>query len=93
MKVSKILKIRGRVQGVYYRESMRQEAMRLGVTGWVRNRRDGSVEALVQGESSLVAELVNWCHRGPPAAHVEAVEELASDGDPTLADFLRRETT
>lgn len=93
MKISKILKIRGRVQGVYYRESMRQEAMRLGVTGWVRNRRDGSVEALVQGESSLVTELVKWCHRGPPAAQVDSVEELESAGEPTLADFLRRETT
>lgn len=93
MKVSKILKIRGRVQGVYYRESMRQEAMRLGVTGWVRNRRDGSVEALVQGEAPLVEQLVQWCHQGPPAARVEAVETVESPEEPSLADFLRRETT
>lgn len=92
MKATKILRIRGRVQGVSYRESMRQEALRLGVTGWVRNRADGSVEALIQGEEALVRDLILWCHQGPAQARVETVEEQAADEENALRDFLRRET-
>ena len=80
------------MQGVGYRESMREEARRLGVTGWVRNRRDGSVEALVQGEASLVQGLLAWCRRGPSRAVVDSVNESEADGEHALADFLRRET-
>lgn len=80
------------MQGVGYRESMRAEAKRLGVTGWVRNRRDGSVEALVQGEASLVGDLLAWCRRGPPHAVVNNVAESEAAGDSALADFLRRDT-
>ncbi|HUP97311.1 MAG TPA: acylphosphatase [Usitatibacter sp.] len=68
------LSIRGRVQGVFFRESMRQEAARLGVTGWVRNRRDGSVEAVVQGGAEAVDAMVRWAQRGPRDAEVAAVE-------------------
>lgn len=73
------LKIHGRVQGVWYRESMRREAESLGITGWVKNAMDGSVEAHVEGAPEAVQALVAWCRRGPPAAHVSNVETLASD--------------
>jgi len=70
----------GRVQGVSYRESMRIEAERLGVAGWVRNRRDGSVEAMVQGDEDAVAALVAWARHGPPAAKVSTIEITAGSG-------------
>ncbi len=74
------LTIRGRVQGVWFREATRQEAERLGVRGWVRNCADGSVEAALEGEPSAVRELERWCHDGPPAARV--TEVLAAEEPP-----------
>ena len=68
--MAKHLIIHGRVQGVGFRESMRWEAERLGVTGWVRNRRDGTVEAVVAGGAEPVNAIVVWAHRGPSAAKV-----------------------
>jgi acylphosphatase len=68
------LLISGRVQGVWFRESMRQEAARLGVTGWVRNLPDGRVEALACGEPSVLDALLEWSSRGPPLAYVNGVE-------------------
>lgn len=62
------------MQGVWYRESMRQEAERLGITGWVRNRRDGSVEAMLQGEAPQVEALIAWAWQGPPAAEVTDID-------------------
>ena len=62
------LVIRGRVQGVGYRESMRAEAASLGVTGWVRNRRDGTVEAVIAGPDAALDAMVAWAQRGPPDA-------------------------
>lgn len=74
------LEIRGRVQGVYYRASMVDEALRLGVCGWVRNRRDGSVEAMVAGPADRVGQLVAWARRGPPAARVTEVKVHPGEG-------------
>lgn len=76
--VAKRLVISGRVQGVWYRESMRQEAQALGVKGWVRNRMDGTVEAVVEGSASAVEAIVHWAHRGPERAEVAAVEQHAA---------------
>ena len=88
--VTRHLLITGRVQGVWYRESMRIEAERLGVTGWVRNRRDGAVEAMAQGEADAVDALVAWARRGPPVAAVAGVE--VSEGSGTYPVFERRPT-
>jgi acylphosphatase len=88
--ITRHLLIRGKVQGVWYRESMRLEAERLGVTGWVRNRRDGSVEATVQGGEAAVAAIIAWARRGPPAAAVAAIE--VSEGHGSHVGFERRPT-
>lgn len=74
------LEIRGRVQGVFFRASMVDEARRLGVRGWVRNRRDGSVEAMVAGPADRVEQLVAWARRGPPAARVTEVQVCPGEG-------------
>jgi acylphosphatase len=74
------LEIHGRVQGVFFRDSMRREAQRLAITGWVRNRSDGSVEAAVQGESAAVDAIVRWSHQGPPHARVERIEIWPVEG-------------
>ena len=78
--VTRRLSIRGRVQGVGYRDAMRIEARRVGVTGWVRNRHDGSVEALVHGTPEAVDALMQWVHRGPPLAMVLRVEVVPAEG-------------
>lgn len=70
------LTIRGRVQGVSYRASTAREGSRLGLTGWVRNRADGSVVAEAQGTPTQVDALIAWCHAGPPAAVVTSVEVI-----------------
>ena len=72
-RIAKLLRIHGRVQGVGYRESMRQQAQRLSLTGWVRNRRDGTVEALVCGQEKQVDLIVEWAKQGPRFATVERV--------------------
>ncbi|APQ13951.1 acylphosphatase [Pseudomonas oryzihabitans] len=76
--------ISGRVQGVYYRESTRQEAQRLGVTGWVRNLADGRVECHLEGSVEALAELESWLWQGPAAAQVTGVvlEEVAPEDFP-----------
>ncbi len=66
--------ISGRVQGVWFRESCREEAVALGVTGWVRNLADGRVEAVLVGPEAAVERVVQWCHQGPARAHVDRVE-------------------
>jgi acylphosphatase len=67
------LMVSGQVQGVFYRASMRTEADRLGVSGWVRNHDDGTVHAHVEGPRTAVEELVDWCRTGPPRARVAGV--------------------
>ena len=73
--------IRGRVQGVFFRDSVRRRATENGVTGWVRNRPDGAVEAVFEGPRERVDELIAFSEAGPPHALVESVE--TSDEEPT----------
>jgi acylphosphatase len=87
---AKRLVIAGRVQGVGYREWMVREAQRLGVSGWVRNRPDGSVEALVYGGVDAVEELLRSCRRGPRMAAVSRIEEDWAD-PPDAPGFVRRD--
>lgn len=67
--------IKGRVQGVWFRDSTRREAVRLGVSGWVKNRPDGHVEVLAEGPEENVKKLQTWCRRGPTHARVSHVDE------------------
>src|SRR5437879_6446245 len=73
--------IRGRVQGVGYRAWVEDQAMERKLDGWVRNRRDGRVEALFAGPADVVADMVALCRRGPPSARVEAVQEEPASSD------------
>lgn len=66
--------VKGRVQGVFFRYETQSVGTRLGVAGWVRNRRDGSVEVLAEGDKKKLEELVKWCHKGPAMARVDSVE-------------------
>ena len=70
------LVVHGLVQGVFFRDSVRRPATALGVSGWVRNTRDGAVEAVFEGEPEAVARLVEFCQRGPRGARVDDVEIL-----------------
>ncbi len=74
------LVITGRVQGVAFRASMAQEANRRGVSGWVRNRSDGSVEAMIAGTDEQVAAMIAWARRGPPMASVDHVAVELGEG-------------
>jgi acylphosphatase len=66
--------VHGRVQGVFFRDSCREQARALKIAGWVRNRMDGTVEAVFEGPEAAVERMVRWCHQGPPRAHVDEVE-------------------
>ena len=91
--VTRHLRITGRVQGVGYRYHMAQEARRLCVVGWVRNRSDGSVEALVHGPVAEVEALIIWAHHGPPLARVAGVAVFESpETVPVATGFEQRET-
>ncbi|MFT3733993.1 MAG: acylphosphatase [Rhodocyclaceae bacterium] len=89
------LRIRGRVQGVGYRWNMVQAANELGLRGWVRNRSDGSVEALVGGAHAAVAALIHWAGKGPVGARVDGVEveEGAAAELEALADTFAQAAT
>ena len=88
----RLVRIRGKVQGVWYRAWTVQEATRRGLRGWVRNRRDGSVEALAAGEAAAVEALIRWAHQGSDGARVDAVDvsDAATHGVPE--GFEQRET-
>jgi acylphosphatase len=77
--------VSGQVQGVFFRDSAREKAQQLGLNGWVKNLPDGRVEALIEGPSEGVREMVRWCEQGPSQAEVEEVETKfeASEGDLT----------
>lgn len=66
--------ISGKVQGVYFRAGTRDQALALGVAGWVRNRPDGTVEGVLEGDREKVEELIRWCRQGPPRAAVSGVQ-------------------
>ena len=82
------LVIHGRVQGVFYRDSMRREAQKLEIAGWVRNRSDGAVEAVVHGQSAAVDAMVRWAQRGPEWAQVEHVETRPDEGSYTRFEVI-----
>ena len=90
MTVTKHLLITGRVQGVGFRFYMERKAREIGVSGWVRNRRDGSVEAMVQGSPDTVETMITWARRGPPSAVVAEVRVTDASGD--FATFEARPT-
>lgn len=84
------LRIRGLVQGVFFRRAMADQAQALGVRGWVRNRLDGSVEAVVAGEPGVVEQLILWARRGPKQAVVTSVDVEPAQG--RFDTFDQRET-
>ena len=86
------LRITGRVQGVGYRWNMARQAQALGLNGWVRNRLDGSVEALANGPTDAVQALIDWARRGPELARVDGVAVTEGEAGETLVGFEQRET-
>lgn len=84
------VRIRGQVQGVWFRESTRTRAEALGLAGWVRNADDGSVEAVFEGPAEAVATAVAWCREGPPAAEVTALESTAEPPEGLRGFSVRR---
>jgi acylphosphatase len=87
------LRIQGKVQGVFFRESARIEATRLGLTGWVRNRADGSVEAVVEGDPGMLEEFIRWCHQGPVQARVTAVAREDGEATGEFRQFIVERTS
>ncbi|MGH7860090.1 MAG: acylphosphatase [Candidatus Binatia bacterium] len=84
------LRISGRVQGVFFRGSTEEEARSLGLTGWVRNCSDGSVEVLAEGDEKRVERLILWCHSGPAGARVHDVQVTRSECLREFPDFYVR---
>ena len=81
------LLVTGRVQGVWYRGSTVQRARDLGLVGWVRNLRDGRVEAVAEGERSSLEALLAWANEGPPSAKVDDVEAVWADAEGSFGSF------
>ena len=79
--------VEGRVQGVYFRDFTRQEARRLGLSGWVRNLEDGTVETLISGETALVNQMSVWLHRGSPLSRVSKVTITDVKEETIFSDF------
>jgi len=89
--IARHLIILGRVQGVFYRNWAVEAASRLGLAGWVRNRMDGSVDALVEGPEQAVEQFIGLAHEGPPAAHVTRIDAQNVDVE-GLTSFQKRPT-
>jgi acylphosphatase len=87
--VAREVVVHGRVQGVFFRDSARREAQRRGLTGWVRNCPDGTVQAWFEGDADEVAEMVRWCTEGPRHAEVDDVE-VREVPPASLSDFRVR---
>ena len=81
MSIARHVLVKGRVQGVGYRAWTEHKALQSGLAGWVRNRRDGSVEAVFSGPADVVAAMMEALHRGPPASAVEAVDQRDATAD------------
>lgn len=79
--------IEGRVQGVFFRASTRDEARARGLAGWARNLPDGRVEALFEGDKRIVEDMLKWCHKGPPYSYVDRVEVEWQPYQGDLMDF------
>ncbi len=79
--------VEGRVQGVFFRQHTQEMAYKLGVKGWVKNRRDGSVEALFEGHKENVEQIIRWCHRGPSEARVVNVHTTWENYTGEFEDF------
>jgi acylphosphatase len=90
--ITRHLRITGRVQGVGYRWNMAAAAQRLGLSGWVRNRLDGSVEAVACGPVGAVQALVDWAQSGPVGARVDGVVVTEVEGGELLSGFEQRDT-
>ena len=84
------LRIYGRVQGVFFRDSTRKEARRRGLTGWVKNLRDGSVEAVIEGPRGDVEEVVEWAQTGPPRANVNDLNAEWREATGEFDEFVVR---
>lgn len=82
--------VHGRVQGVCYRMYTHEKAEKLGLTGWVRNRDDGSVEIVAEGSDTDLAQLAGWCRQGPPYSKVTNVVQDYSDASDEYSDFSIR---
>lgn len=92
-RLHRLLRIHGRVQGVGFRYALCREALALALSGWVRNRADGSVEALLSGPADAVEALTAWARHGPPAARVDRVDvEAAAAADLSPGVFEQRPT-
>jgi acylphosphatase len=79
--------VAGKVQGVYFRQNTMRTAREQGATGWVRNLDDGRVEAVIEGAEDVVRKVVEWCHQGPPASKVDAVEVKYERHTGEFSDF------
>ncbi len=86
-KVRAVLTIAGRVQGVFYRQSTKNTADQLGLTGWVKNCREGSVEAIFEGDQEIVEAAIEWCWQGPPSAQVVDITIKWHDFQDEFSDF------
>ncbi|MEO7127728.1 MAG: acylphosphatase [Rhodoferax sp.] len=87
---SRLARVRGRVQGIGYREACVRHARALGITGWVRNRTDGSVEVMLQGSARQLAEMCSWLRDGVPAAVVGALQVTEIQPPPARLDHFER---